>query len=187
MESLKRKGIDAAAFPADATNTKSIRAAIGQARAALGPITVLHWNASSGHEIADLMTASPALVRGVFDVGVLGLLTAVQETFADLKLTKGAVLVTNGILGDLTAETDQFAVRMKVTGVALANAAKYKLVGVLSAQLESYGVYVGEIVVAAMVMGTPWDSGNASLARATVADGFWELYTARKETRARVG
>src|SRR5580658_7812945 len=44
---LKAKGIDAAAFPADAGDPTAMRAVVGKVRAVLGPITVIHWNASS--------------------------------------------------------------------------------------------------------------------------------------------
>jgi hypothetical protein len=37
-----------------------------------------------------------------------------------------------------------------------------------------------------MVKGTAWDSGNANLDPATIANKFWELYQARGEIRGRV-
>ena len=53
IDALKAKGIESAAFPADAGDPAAIRAAIAKARAELGPITVIHWNASGAarHEI----------------------------------------------------------------------------------------------------------------------------------------
>ena len=49
---LTAKGISAAAFRADAGDPVAVRAAIAQARAALGPVSVLHWNAFGGAEVA---------------------------------------------------------------------------------------------------------------------------------------
>ena len=85
VKALKAKGIDAAAFPADAGDPASIREAVRKARAAGGPITVLHWNAYGGGEAADLVTADVAALHGIFDVAVVGLLAAVQEALPDRK------------------------------------------------------------------------------------------------------
>jgi len=186
VAALKAEGITAAAFPADAGDPDAIRAAIEKARAALGPITVLHWNAFGGSEAGDFMAVAPAAVRGVFDIAVIGLLGAVQAALPDLRSTnEGAVLVTNGAFADTTPQMDEYAVSLNSMGVALANAAKYKLVGLLAQRLKGDGVYVGEVMIAGTIQGTPWDTGN-SIDPATVADQFWALYQVRGEVRARV-
>lgn len=187
VKALKAKGIEAAGFPADAGDPVAIRAAVGKARAALGPITVLEWTAYGGAEAGDLVTADTTSVRGVFDVAIVGLLAAIQEALPDLKRSKeSAILVTNGAFGDINSQMDEYAVHSKAMGLALANAAKHKLVGLLAQRLKGDGVYVGEVMVAGMVKGTAWDSGNANLDPATIANKFWELYQARGEIRGRV-
>jgi len=85
VEALKAKGISAAAFAADASDPISIRSAITRARAEFGRIGVLHWNASSGHGLGDLLAADPVSARSVFDIAIVGLLAAVQEVLPDLK------------------------------------------------------------------------------------------------------
>jgi hypothetical protein len=70
-------------------------------------------------------------------------------------------------------------------GIALANAAKHKLVGLLAQRLKGDGVYVGEVMVAGTIKGTATDAGNA-IEGAAVANKFWELYQARGESRARI-
>jgi NADP-dependent 3-hydroxy acid dehydrogenase YdfG len=185
VAALKAKGIAAVACPADAADPSAIRAAIAKARAALGPITVIHWNAY-GRGAGDIMTTDPAAVSGVFDVAIVGLLAAVQEALADLKSTKeGAILVTNGAFGENNPQIDRAATGMKVMGLALANAAKHKLVGLLSQRLKDDGVYVGEVMVAGSVKGTGSDTGQA-IEGAAIANKFWELYQGRGEIRARV-
>jgi len=187
VAALKAEGIAAAAFPADVGDPDAIRAAIGKARAQLGALSVLHWNAFGGSEAGDLMTVTPAAVRGIFDIAIVGLLAAVQEALPDLRSTnEGAILITNGAFGEMTPQMDEYAVSLKSMGVALANAAKYKLVGLLAQRLKGDGVYVGEVMIAGAIQGTPWDHGN-SIAPSTVADKFWELYQARGEVRARIG
>jgi NAD(P)-dependent dehydrogenase (short-subunit alcohol dehydrogenase family) len=187
VAALTAKGIAATACPADAGDPGAIRAAIRQARAALGPIAVVHWNAYRGNEPGDLLTVDPAAVRDVFDIAVVGLLAAVQEALPDLKSTpRGAVLVTNGAFGIIDPQIDAMATGMKVVGVALANAAKHKLVGLLSQRLASEGVYVGEVMVAGAVKGTPFASEGFGIEASAIADAFWALYEARGEIRARV-
>jgi NAD(P)-dependent dehydrogenase (short-subunit alcohol dehydrogenase family) len=189
VTALTAKGVKAGAFPADAGDPAAIAAAIGKARAQFGPITVLHWNAYGGAEAGDLMAADPAAVRGVFDVAVVGLLAAVQAARADLKSQAGAVLVTNGAFGETTPQMDALAKSLKAMGVALANAAKFKLVGLLSQALSDDGVYVGEVTVAGIVKGTAWDNGGQEMPGiegSRIANTFWELYQARGEVRARV-
>lgn len=188
-EALKAKGITAAAFPADAGDPASIRAAIAEARAALGSIGVIHWNAYSGRGFGDLLAVDPATVPALFDVALVGLLSAVQEALPDLKAAgDGAVLVTNGAFGDLNPMIDALAIALGEVGVPIGNAAKAKLVGLLSQRLKGEGVYVGEVTIAGMVRGTgPENPGIPIIEGAAIADAFWRLYKARDEIRARVG
>jgi NADP-dependent 3-hydroxy acid dehydrogenase YdfG len=187
VEALKAKGVAAAAFQADAGDPAAVRAAIAAARDALGAISVLHWNAYSGADAGDLLSTDPAFVRSVFDVAVVGLLAAVQAALPDLKAAdNGAVLVTNGAFGELSPQIDAMAVGMKTMGVALANGAKHKLVGLLSERLKANGVYVGEVMVAGAVKGTAFAAGGQGIEAAAIANQFWALYQARDETRARV-
>jgi len=186
VAALKARGISAAAFPGDASDPVSIRDAIAKARAAFGGITVIHWNAYSGGDAGDVMATDPVAVGHVFDVAVVGLLAAVQEALPDLKNSKGAILVTNGAFGENSPQMDEFAINLKSMGVALANAAKYKLVGLLSQRLKADGIYVGEVMVAGMIKGTPWAPAGQGIEGSTVASKFWELYQARNDIRARV-
>ena len=188
VRALKAKGIAAAAFVGDAADPASVRASIAKARAELGAITVLHWNAFGAAEAGDVLTADPSAIRGIFDVAVVGLLAAIKEALPDLKSSnQGALLVTNGAFGELMPMMDAFAVNLNAMDVALANAAKAKLVGLLAQRLKEDGIYVGEVTIAGAIKGTPTDSGAGAIDGATVADQFWALYQARDAVRARVG
>jgi NAD(P)-dependent dehydrogenase (short-subunit alcohol dehydrogenase family) len=187
VAALQAKGVTALACPADASDPAALRGAIQKARAELGPITVLHWNAFSGSDAGDLLAVDPVAVRAVFDVAVVGLLSAVQEALPDLKGGKdGAVLVTNGAFGEINSQIDAMTVGMKVMGVGLANGAKNKLVGMLSERLKADGVYVGQVMVAGAVKGTPYAAGADGIEPGAIADKFWDLYQARGEIRATV-
>jgi NADP-dependent 3-hydroxy acid dehydrogenase YdfG len=181
VASLEAKGIRAAAFPADLSDASAIEGLVGRVRAALGPITVLHWNVYAP-AAGDLLAAKPAELRSILDVPVIGLLSAVQAVLPDLRTQKeSALLVTNGGLGLFDAAVDATAVQWGAEGLAVANSAKRKVVGLLSPKLKADGIYVGEVVVLSLVKGSAFDSGNATLAPATVADKFWQLYTERTE------
>ncbi len=187
VETLKAKGVAAAAVPADASDPDVIAAAIGKARAALGPITAVHWNAYGAAGAGDLLAAEPSAVRAAFDVAIGGLLAAVKAALPDLKAAgDGAVLVTNGAFGELSAQIDAVAVNRKLMDLAMANAAKHKLVGLLAERLKADGVYVGEVMIAGAVKGTAYADGRPGIDPARIAGEFWRLYQGRGENYARV-
>jgi NADP-dependent 3-hydroxy acid dehydrogenase YdfG len=187
VAALRAKGVAAAAVPADASDPDRIAAAIGQARAALGPISAIHWNAYGGGGAGDLIAAEPAAVQAAFDVAIVGLLAAVKAALPDLKAGgDGAVLVTNGAFGDLNPQIDALAVGLKSMGLAMANAAKHKLVGLLAARLKEEEVFVGEVMIAGAVKGTGFDTGGPAIDPARIAGEFWRLYQGRGENYARV-
>jgi NADP-dependent 3-hydroxy acid dehydrogenase YdfG len=188
VKELAAKNIRAAAFPTDLSEPAAARALASKVRERLGPLAVIHWNAYAG-VAGDLLTADTAALQSLFDVPVVSLLAAVQGALPDLrKHEDAAVLVTNGNFGALDPAVDKVAVDMNAMGLALANATKRKLVGLLSTKLVPQGVYVGEVNVMGLVKGTAWDdgSGAASIDPATIAARFFDLYRARKDILANV-
>lgn len=178
---LQAKGIRAEAFPADLAQPDAVRTLVGEVRAKLGPISVLQWTAYSAGA-GDLTTASTAEIRGVFDIAIAGLAAAVQAALPDLREQKGAILVTNGGIGFFDPQLDTASVAGNVMGLAIANAAKHKMVRLLAEKLRPDGVYVGEVMVMDAVKGTAFDTGNAPLDPAMIGGTFWDLYQARKDT-----
>ena len=184
---LGAKGVKASAFPTDLGDPAAIRSLVGKVRSTFGSIDVLHWNAY-GTGAGDLLAADAAAIRGVFDIAIAGLLTAIQECLPDLRKSReSAILVTNGGLGYFDPTMDAMAVAWGAMGLALANAAKHKLVGLLAEKLKADGIYIGEVVVLGAIKGTAFDDGSAGLAAETVADRFWQLYTTRKDHTTQVG
>lgn len=182
------QGIAAAGFIADAGDPEAVRSVIGQVREQFGSITAIHWNAAAtgGTPAGDFLTAAPDEMHSIFDVSVIGFLAAVQEALPELRaLGEGAILVTHGAFGELRPQVDEAAVQFKFMGIALANAAKHKLVGLLAQRLRDDRIYVGEITIAGAIRGTPWGN-ETSIDPAVVAQRFWELYQARSELRARL-
>jgi NADP-dependent 3-hydroxy acid dehydrogenase YdfG len=180
VAALEAGGVRAAACRADLSREAEIRRAFDAVRAKLGPISVLHWNAYAT-SAGDLLAADAAAARAVFDLPVIGLLAAVKHALRDLEAAKGALLVTNGGFGLNEPAMDERAVAFGAMGLAVANAAKRKLVGMLAHKLKPHGVYVGEVMVLGSVKGSTWDNGTATLEAATVADAFYDLYSKRSD------
>ena len=180
VAALEAKGIKAAAFPADLGSPAAVKTMVGQVREKLGPISVLHWNAYSA-AAGDALSADVAALQNVFDVAIVGLVTAVQESLADLKAAKGAILVTNGGLLFDDPKINELGGTRNLMGLSMGNAAKHKLVGMLSAKLKADDVYVGEVIVTGTVKGSAFDSGNGTLDGSVVAQKFWDLFKSRTE------
>jgi len=186
VKALEAKNIKAAAIAADCSNLAAVREAVRNARAALGAITVVHWNTATP-TAGDFLTAPAEELLTCLNAGVVGLLSAVQEALPDLrKQADAAVLVTNGGFGLAVDAVDEMAVQYKSMGLAVANAAKHKLVRLLANQLASERIYVGEVMVMGVVKGTAWDQGQATIEASTIADRFWALYQARAEHFAQI-
>ncbi|HTB59437.1 MAG TPA: SDR family NAD(P)-dependent oxidoreductase [Polyangia bacterium] len=187
VKALEAKGVKAAAVTADLGDPTGAREAVKQARAALGPITVLEWTAYNGGA-GDLTTADTAAIRASLDAGITGFLAAVQEALPDLRKEKdAAILVTNGGLGYADPKVDAVGVQWNAMGLSVVNAAKHKLVGLLSQKLAPDKIYVGQVMVLGSVKGSAFDSGQATIEAAAVAGKFWDLYKARGEIRAEIG
>lgn len=186
VKALQGKGIKAQAFTADLADPAQARSVIGQVRKALGPLSAVQWTAY-GSGAGDLLTADAAAVRTALDIGTTSLLAAVQEALPDLKAAKGSVLVTNGGLGYFDPKVDEVAVSWNAMGLAMVNAAKHKLVGLLHQKLKPDGVYVAEVTVLGIVKGTAFDRGQGVIEPAAVAAKFFELHQGRTDTYAQVG
>jgi len=187
VKALQAKGVKAAAFPTDLSDPAAARALVGKVREALGPLTALAWTAYDTGA-GDLLSAEPAAVRRSLDIATTCLLAVVNAALPDLKgQPDAAVLVVNGGFGYADPAVDAAAVQFNSMGLAMANAAKNKLVGMLSLKLKGEGVYVGQAMVLGTVKGTAWDQGNATIDASTVAAKLWDLSRARGEVTAKIG
>lgn len=185
VKELEAKGAKAIALTADLGDASAVTDVVSKARAALGPIHVVEWTAFAA-DAGDVLAADDAALRRVYDVAIVGLVAAVRAARADLKETKGAVLVTNGGLGFFDAKVDAMAVQYGAMGLSIANSAKHKLACMLAEKLRPEGIYVGEVMVLGSVKGTAFDQGNATIDPKTVAEKFFEMFSARKEVSANV-
>jgi NAD(P)-dependent dehydrogenase (short-subunit alcohol dehydrogenase family) len=184
---LRAQGFAAAPFAADLSKLDGVREVIGKMRAALGPITALHWNAAAP-VAGDLLTAPAEELATALTAGAIGLVAAVQEVLPDMrKRAEAAVLVTNGGFGLFADPLDEAAVQSGSMGLSVANSAKHKVARVLAKRLEREGVFLGELMVLGTVKGTAWDQGQATLEASAVAGRFWDLYEKRNQHLASIG
>jgi NAD(P)-dependent dehydrogenase (short-subunit alcohol dehydrogenase family) len=184
---LEAEGIKVFTQKTDASDPKAIRGLVQKARAELGEIDVIHYNAA-GYGAGDLLTATPEELDNGFHTGVTGLVAAIQEALPDLKKSKGAVLVTDGGFGLALDPVDDMCVTYKSMGLGIANAAKHKAVRLLHRALKTEGVYLGEVMVMGSVKGTAWDDGkgSATVELKNIEAAFLKLYEERKEVSIQV-
>jgi NADP-dependent 3-hydroxy acid dehydrogenase YdfG len=179
-EALTQAGIKARGFGCDVGDPVAVKKLITDVRGAVGPISVLHWNAYGGRIAGDLTQANVSALRATLDVAVTGLTVAMQETLTDLRAaTKPAILVTGGALCSYDAKMDAMAAQWGVMGLGVAKAAQHKLVGVLNAKLKGVGIYVGEVTVGGIVKSAGSDRGT--LEASAIAERFWQIYEQRSE------
>lgn len=174
-------------FPCDLSDSAAIAPLIAKIRSSLGPITVLHWNAYAPLA-GDLTRANLSELRTTLEVGVVSLVSAIQQVLPDLREHKGAaaILVTGGGFALYNPQVDQMAAQFGSMGLAISKAAQHKLVGMLHQKLKDEGIYAGEVTVLGLVKGTAHDRGNATIEPSTVADRFWEMYRSRTEVWSNV-
>ncbi|HKA91545.1 MAG TPA: SDR family NAD(P)-dependent oxidoreductase [Haliangiales bacterium] len=185
---LAARGIRAAAFPADVGDPRAVKGVVAAARAELGPIAVVHWNAYAADAAGDLTRADVSELRTAFDIGVTGLVAAVQEALPDLKAhADAAVLVTGGGLALYDPAVDAAAVGWNAMGLGIVKAAQHKLAGLLAEKLRGDGIYVGEVMVLGVVKGTAFDAGQGTIEADAVAAKFWDLYSRRSPPFVQIG
>lgn len=186
VEQLAAVGVTARAFTGDAGDPASLHATLTSIRDDLGPVTAVALTAYRNVVVDDVLAADPGTVAHVFDIGVTGLLTAVQTTLDDLRAADSAsVLVVNGALGLQDDTIDEYAVSFGGDGVALECSAKTKLVGLLAARLRAEDIYVGEIVINGSVKGSPY-AGLTAIDPADIADRLWRMAEERTEVHVHI-
>jgi len=183
---LDEAGVTAHAYVADASDPVSLRGTMQRIRTELGPISSIALTAYRSVEVNDVLSADPQTVAHVFDIGVVGLVAAVQSAVEDLRAADSAsVLVINGALGLHDDTIDGYAASVGGDGVALECSAKSKLVGLLAARLRQDDVYVGEIVINGSVKGSPY-AGPTAIDPADIAQRLWTMAEERTETHVQV-
>ncbi len=175
---LKAKGIDAAGFAADVTDTAGLADALAKAATHFGSIDVLEYGPTATPD--SLLPPRRMTVENEqlhLDIAVLGAITAVNTVLpAMLERKSGALLFT-------TAASAQHPVSFTASfGVAAGAALNYARV--LYQELKPEGIYSGIVSICGMVVqrgeeNGPSPTGLPLVAAQDIADAHWQLYTDR--------
>jgi short-subunit dehydrogenase len=184
-EALTQEGIHTEGFAADLGNPKAIEDTLKHIQKIMGSVSLLFWN--GGGLFKPLLQSSIEDLNVNMSINVVSLVHAVQTVQADLEHNKGSVLVTGGGFGADNQGVNGYVVSLGVGTAGVNKAAEHKTVGILHEEMKPKGVFVGAVVVTAMVKGTAWDSGSATLEADKVAETFDNLLQARSEPFAFVG
>ncbi|WP_416969483.1 SDR family NAD(P)-dependent oxidoreductase [Streptomyces sp. 4F14] len=187
VEQLAAEGIDAAAFPADLTDTAGVPALVASIRAHFGRIDVVEYGPIGGDQLfapaRDLDAATLELRSRLF------LLTPVEIVHTVLpelvERGDGAILLSHG------ATAVHPAPGMSGLGPVMAAARNYLYS--LNAELTGTGVYAGTLTVAAVITDSELAEAGRELsaeasadlahlpvvAPADLAETYWDMYTRR--------
>lgn len=183
---LNSLGVEAHAFPCDLSDLPAVRALIPAIQAAIGPLTVIHFNAYVFTTSGDMIACDDNENMTVYKVMICSLCAVVREALPDLTAQAGqsAVLVTGGGWSAYDLALNEKMALIPFDGVlsmGVMKAAQKKLTLLLHFKYASRGIFVGECEVADVVKGTFGDDGMATLKPESIAELMWKQYTERRE------
>jgi short-subunit dehydrogenase len=159
---LSHLGFDTYFAAADAGDTEALTRATGELKQRLGGIDVLLYNAAAV-KAQDILTESSASLAKDLLVNAGGALDAVKLLHEDLKLAKGAVLITGGGLANHPHPL--------YGSISIGKAAIRNLALQLHERLKEDGIYAGTLTINQLI--TP---DSATHTPALVAAQFWKLF-----------
>jgi gluconate 5-dehydrogenase len=133
-------GVRTAAIETDAGTPEGVAAAVEQARAAVGPLDLLVFNAGA-YAAGEVWEIAPERWRSVFALNVDGPFYAVQSAFEDLRERAGNVIIVSSV-GGLRSFPRSVA---KVVPYTTSKAAVMHLTRDLAAQLGDFGIRVNSV------------------------------------------
>ena len=167
---LERLGIEAAGFPADASDPAQVEHAFAAVRARFGDIDVLefgptNWNKGS-YEATTALATTVESARYDFNLLALGAIACARQVMPAMIARKhGALFFTTGYSA---IHPIPF-----ITSLCLANSALRSYAYCLQEELAPKGVYVGTVSINAFIAeGTAADP-------VTIADVYWDMYNTR--------
>lgn len=168
---LAEEGIEARAYPADASDRDALRSAFAAIRAEMGPIDVLEYSPTewgNGRLYPPLETTTETAL-GHFKLLVLGAITAVEAVLPDM-LERGA--------GSLLFATGTSAHRPHpfVTSMGISNAGVRNYALCLAQELAPRGIFAATVAIGVQVErnGTKCDPDR-------IAEVFWRLHEKQDE------
>jgi NAD(P)-dependent dehydrogenase (short-subunit alcohol dehydrogenase family) len=163
IDALRGSGVDARPYPADITDDTDLRAALGRARAELGPFSVVVYNASQF--VAGPPTRTPLdEFREGLATGITGALVALQATASDLlRLAPASALLFTGSGLALAPWSEG-------VGLSIQKAGLRHLALAAAAELRPQGVSVSLVTIAGTIEpGGPFDPDRLAAIYADLA------------------
>jgi NAD(P)-dependent dehydrogenase (short-subunit alcohol dehydrogenase family) len=138
-DQIKTLGGRTQVIPVDVTDKESVGKALQQVHAELGPVTVLAYNAS-GFGRGNFLDLNPDVIRGSFEVGVMGAVHLAQGVIPDMiQAGHGAI--------SLTGATASLRGRAGFAPLAIAKAGLRMLGQSLAREFHPKGIHIVHVIV----------------------------------------
>jgi len=176
---LQALGIEAAAFPADASDVQQLSAALAAVKARFGAVDVLEfsptqWN-KGGYESTVALATTPDSALHDFNLLVRGAIAGARAVLPDM-LEKQA--------GTLFFSTGYSAIKPMpmITSLCISNAGLRSYALCLREEVAPKGIYVANVSINVFI-----EPGHAQNDPDRIADLYWELYQKRDRAEAVYG
>lgn len=171
---IEQAGGTAVSFPADATDSESVKTAFEQVRSQLGVPEVLVYNAGV-FQISGILEITPEQFESSWKVNCFGAFLAVQQVLpAMIERGSGTIL--------LTGATAAVRGSAKFAGLAVGKFGLRALSQSLAREFGPQGIHVAHIMIDGQI-NTPRVQAMMSdreqhtlLAPAAIAETYWQLY-----------
>lgn len=149
VDQLMEEGINAAAFPADLAQTSSVPELIASISTAFGGIDVVAYSPVSTNSFVPATELTADIIQNFLNLYLLTPIEIVRQVLPSMiERRHGAILIT---LGLSAVHPSPF-----MSGVGPAMAAVRNYVHSLHGEVADQGVYVGTLLVGALILGSAW-------------------------------
>lgn len=164
---LTQLGIESAFAVADVGNTAEMLQALAHLQKALGPVTVLLYNAVDYRMSHLLSETADSLTEG-FRISVANAFEASKFLLPDLKAHQGTILFTGGASGSHPSPD--------MASISLGKAGIRNLALQLHQVLQAENVFVGTLTISGWIQ-----PDSTTHSPKILAEKFWELHTHRNQ------
>ena len=166
VEELAGYGIDAARFPADVTDARTVAHAFADMKARFGPIEVLEFSPGAtgpGYGPADAVEVTVESVQAQINYQVFGAIAATNQVLPDMVESKKGTLIYS--TGGSSVNPRPWIANIGMAAAALRNWALC-----LRIALADKGVYVAHVPIGVFIGETPETEADV------IAQTYWDLY-----------
>jgi len=188
ISQLTEQGINAAAFPADLAQASSVPKLISEISTRFGGIDVVAYSPVSTNSFIPATELTANVMQSFLNLHLLTPIEIVRQVLPSMiEKRQGAILIT---LGSSAVHPSPF-----MSGVGPAMAAVRNYVHSLHAEVADKGVYVGTLLVGALILGSAWHrqlisgesgvpAGVPTVDPAQLATVLWDLVSRRDRIEA---